>query len=152
MPTRSLAVIACILATAGCGSRPAAHADGHDDYHPDVRAVAKLRTATTTAGQPIRFPAPVEMIALEVTIPPGAETGWHRHPQPGFAYVLSGRLRVELADGTAHDYGAGDAFAEVIDLAHNGRALGPEPVRLIAWFAAAPGAAPTIKEPAPPRR
>lgn len=119
---------------------------GESHYHPAVSAVTKLRTATTSAGQPIAFPAPVEMVALDVTIPVGAETGWHRHPHPGFAYVISGEIEVGTACGVSRRYRAGDAFAEVVDMPHNGRTIGGVPVHLMAWFSAEPGAPVTIKE------
>lgn len=149
-PRSSLPVLAIAILLAGCGARPAAEGSQPEAYHPSVTANLRLRTAVTAAGQPIVFPAPVEMAALDVSIPAGAETGWHHHPQPGFAYVISGELEVATADGAVHRYKAGDAFAEVVGLAHNGRALGAQPVHLIAWFSAAPGAPLTVKEPAAP--
>lgn len=147
---RAAAAAGLLLFITGCAEREAvkpAGPDGHAEYLPAVTATPLVRTATTAAGQPIVFPAPVEMVALDVTIPAGAETGWHRHPHPGFAYVLSGDLVVDAADGSSHRYRAGDAFTEVVGLAHNGRAVGTAAVRLIVWFSAAPGAPVTVKEP-----
>ena len=78
-------------------ARPEVHPETTEahGYLPAISAVTRLRTTQTGDGQPICFPEPVEMTALEVVIPAGAETGWHRHPAPGFAYVLSGELVVE---------------------------------------------------------
>ena len=147
--------MALVVAMAGCASRPTGPALTSDapEYSPVVKARVLLRTANSGDGKPLAFPAPVEMVALDVTIPAGGETGWHHHPAPGFAYILSGELVVDAADGSSRRFHAGEAFAEVVGLAHNGRAVGSEPVHLIAWFSAAPGAPVTVKEPGgvPPR-
>lgn len=137
-----------LLCLGGC-ARPQVSTepvDGHG-YLPAISAITRLRTTQTGDGQALRFPDPVEMTALEVVIPAGAETGWHRHPAPGFAYVFSGELVVETTSGPPRHYRPGEAFAEVVGVAHNGRAVGREPVRLIAWFSAVPGTPVPVKEP-----
>lgn len=50
-----------------------------------------------------------------------SETGWHLHPAPSFAFVLEGALAVQLKDGQIKKLKAGEAFAEVVDVLHNGR-------------------------------
>jgi quercetin dioxygenase-like cupin family protein len=72
--------------------------------------------------------------ALEVEIAPGKETGWHKHPVPGYAYVLSGILTIEMEDGQHFQFEAGKALVEVIHTPHNGKNLGTEPVRLVVFF------------------
>lgn len=108
-----------------------------DAYSRSVVARQILKTSTTSSGAPLSFPGPSgEVAGIDVTIPAGGSTGWHLHDRSGFAYVLSGTLRVKLSDSTSRTYKAGDAFAEVVGLAHEGTALGAEPVHLIAFFTA----------------
>lgn len=111
----------------------ALHAQPEEGYLPQVRATPLLRTETTAAGQPIVYPKTnhPEVRALMVTIPPGAETGWHKHPYPCYAYLLSGELTVELKGGKSNRYKAGDAVVETVNLLHNGKNTGSEPVKLV---------------------
>lgn len=110
-------------------------------YSRSVVAKSILRTATTSSGAKLDFPKSDsgEVAGLEVTIPAGQGTGWHKHGHSGFAYVLSGHLQVVLQDSTRKDFGPGEAFAEVVGLAHDGRAIGKEDVRLVAFFLADKG-------------
>lgn len=115
-------------------------AAGEESYSRTVVAKPLLRTARTSAGTPLSFPAAGgEVAGLEVTIPAGTSTGWHLHRHSGFAYVVSGQLRVRLSDSTSHVYKPGEAFAEVVDQLHEGTALGKDDVRLIAFFLADSG-------------
>ena len=102
-------------------------------YLPAVRATPILKTTTTAAGQPIVYPKTEnpEVTALLVEIPPGAETGWHRHPFPCYGYILSGALTVEVEGGKTASYKAGDAIVESVGLLHNGKNTGTEPVKLV---------------------
>jgi quercetin dioxygenase-like cupin family protein len=106
------------------------------DYVGAVKADRILVTSTAGNGQPHRYlrtDSP-EVTALTVVIPPGAETGWHLHSVPVYAYVLSGTLVVELADGTAMTFRQGEAIVEVQNLAHNGKNRGNDDVRLAAFY------------------
>jgi quercetin dioxygenase-like cupin family protein len=82
---------------------------------------------------------------LEVEIPPGKETGWHKHPMPGYAYVLSGTLTIAIEDGQHFQFEAGKAFVEVIHTLHNGKNLGTEPVKLVVFFPGEAGRPFTIR-------
>ena len=127
-----------------------------EEYAAGVASRVLLRTDTTFAGQAIHYPDTVdpEVTALEVVIPPGGETGWHTHPFPGYAYVLSGELTVELEDGSLHRFQAGQAIAESVDKLHNGMNRGKDPVKLIAFFTGGKGRAFTRKarKPAAPAK
>lgn len=72
---------------------------------------------------------------LLVELPPGAETGWHTHPMPCCAYILSGQITVEVRDrkghSTKHTYRAGQAIAETVNTLHNGKNTGKTPVRIL---------------------
>jgi quercetin dioxygenase-like cupin family protein len=105
-----------------------------------VRAVEVLRTTRTWAHSPIEFPRGLtEVVGLSVEIAPGGETGWHSHPVPSFAYVVAGTIELTLASGAVKRFRSGEAFAEVIDVMHNGRNVGPERVKLIVFYASTRG-------------
>ncbi len=107
------------------------------DYNQDVTVTKLLRTSTNSIGQPIAYPhdAPAEASVLIVDIPPGKQTGWHKHPVPLFGYVLSGTITVHLADGKKNVFKQGEAFAESVNTLHNGINEGTEPVKLLIFVA-----------------
>ena len=88
------------------------------DYNSDVTVTKLLRTSTNTAGQTIVYPKEhaAEVSILTVEIPPGKQTGWHKHPVPIFGYVMSGTLTVQFADGTKKIFHPGDALAEAVNV------------------------------------
>jgi quercetin dioxygenase-like cupin family protein len=69
-----------------------------------------------------------------VTIPPGKETGWHKHLFPVFAFVENGTLNVEMEDGKKVKFIKGSSFAEVINTYHDGKNEGKEDLVLIAFY------------------
>ncbi len=87
-----------------------------------------------------------EMTSLHIDIAPGAETGWHLHPVPSFAYVLQGQLEIQLKDGKVKRVKAGDAFAEVVNTLHNGRNVGHDTVKLVVFYVGEVGQTLTIKQ------
>jgi len=105
-------------------------------YSQDVILSSILKTDTTSIGQKIIFPQNNnnEISIIKVTIPPGKSTGWHKHSNPVFAYVISGTLTVELEGDKKLTFSANTSFAEVINTYHNGTNLGKEEVVLIAFF------------------
>jgi quercetin dioxygenase-like cupin family protein len=102
-------------------------------YAGKIQVTPLLKTSVTSSGDPVAYlnTEQPEVTAVEVVIPPGAETGWHRHPVPCYAYILAGSLEVELEGGRKHELKAGQALVETVHIAHNGRNLGAEPVRLV---------------------
>jgi quercetin dioxygenase-like cupin family protein len=87
-----------------------------------VQSKILMRTQTSWDGKPLVFKeGPGEVSALYVEIAPGAQTGWHQHPVPNFAYMLEGELEISLKDGRINRVKAGDALAEVVQVLHNGR-------------------------------
>jgi quercetin dioxygenase-like cupin family protein len=81
-----------------------------------------------------------------VAIEQDGSTGWHQHPVPSFAVVLEGTLQVTLRDGSSRRFGAGEAFAEVVNTSHNGRNAGAAPVKLLMVYAGATGTPLTHKD------
>src|SRR6266850_4885068 len=101
---------------------------------PEVGMV--LSTGSTVTGEPIRYPtgAPAQITAVEITLQPGQQTGWHIHPVPVFGYILEGELTVDYGAKGERTYLKGDGFAEAMNEAHNGRNTGPHPVKILAVF------------------
>lgn len=121
------------------------------DYSSGVTAKVLTKTTVTGNGQKISYPQTekAEVTAMTVELAPGAETGWHKHPVPVYAYVVSGNLTVELEDHKQLAFKAGDAIIEVVNTLHNGRNSGSEPVRLAVFYLGAEGVPNVIKpEPA----
>jgi quercetin dioxygenase-like cupin family protein len=105
-------------------------------YNTDILIQNLLKTDSTSIGQKILYPntGKAEITMLKVTIPPGKETGFHKHTIPVFAYVLSGKLSVELENGKTMEFGKDSSFAEVINTIHNGKNKGNEDVVLIVTY------------------
>lgn len=121
------------------------------DYSSGVTAKVLKKTSVTGNGQKIAYPLTdrAEVTAMTVDLAPGAETGWHKHPVPVYAYVISGNLSVELEDGKQLSFGAGEAVVEVVNALHNGRNRGTEPVKLAVFYLGVEGMPNVIKpEPA----
>jgi len=101
-------------------------------------------------SKPIVYPTGcAEVTAVHVILPPGAQTGWHKHPVPCFAYILEGELDVQLASGETKTLKAGEAYAESVDVMHNGVNKGDAPVKLIMFAAGTCGQPYAVKPPAP---
>lgn len=118
-------------------------------YTRAVRTTPLLCTNTDVAGTPLAYPTggEAEVTGVLVELPPGAETGWHKHTVPCFAYILGGEIAVTQKDGPTRTFRAGDAFAELVNIEHNGRTLGTEPVRLVFFAAGVKGRPFTQKSP-----
>jgi quercetin dioxygenase-like cupin family protein len=98
-------------------------------------------------GKPIVYPGgQAEVTALLVEVAPGAQTGWHCHLVPSFAYLLEGTLELALDDGRTKRLQAGDALAEVVSRLHNGRNVGSTPVKLVVFYTGAAGLPLSVKQ------
>ncbi len=105
-------------------------------YNAGVQSKTVLQTTQDVVGQNIAYPKVEhpEVTGLEVRIPSGQETGWHTHSMPGYAYVISGTVTLEYEKGITRQFKPGDAFAEVVNVSHNGRNNSQEDVALIVFF------------------
>jgi quercetin dioxygenase-like cupin family protein len=83
---------------------------------------------------------------LLIEIAPGAQTGWHRHLVPNFAYMLEGTLELVLDDGRMKRLNAGDALSEVVNRSHNGRNVGSSPAKLVVFYTGAVGTPLSVKD------
>lgn len=112
-----------------------------------VKITPVLKTENSWDGSPVIYPkGQAEITGMLVEIAPGSETGWHLHPAPSFAFVLEGELAVQLKDGQVKKLNAGEAFAEVVNVLHNGRNIGAVPVKLVVFYAGVVGQKISVKE------
>lgn len=128
---------ACFLAltTLLFALRSSGVASSEDAYAPAVKIKTLFKTSVNEFGQPLAYPKTEkpEATMLYVELPPGAETGWHVHPIQGYGYVISGTLTVTTKRKTV-EVRAGQGFAETTNVAHDGKNLGKEPVKLVVVF------------------
>jgi quercetin dioxygenase-like cupin family protein len=127
----------------------APHLAAAGDYASGVEASLILKTTTTTGHYPAKYlnTDNPEITVMKVEIEPGAETGWHSHPVPLYAYVLEGNLTVEVKGGKTYQFAAGDAIVEFVNVPHNGKNLGTVPVVLVAFYTGAIGMPNTVVVP-----
>lgn len=126
---------------------PMAWASDSSPVPPPALPIVKvlLQSSVTGDGQPLVYPTGTPRITSRlVEIPPGAETGRHRHPVPLFAYILEGELIVKADDQPPRHFKAGDAFMETAAW-HTGRNESDKPVRLLSVYAGAEGVPLSIK-------
>jgi len=128
-------------------------ATGHEPegYSHQIQVTPILKTSVTASGEKIAYPKTnsPQVTAVKVVIPPGAETGWHEHPYPCYAYILSGTLTVEIRGQKPRVLHPGDALVETVNTLHNGTNKGREPVRLVMFVTGETGKPFTIRMPAP---
>lgn len=95
--------------------------------------------ARTVIGQPLAYPEGKPALkAFRITVPPGQATILHEHEAAIFAYVLSGTLEVDYGSKGRRRFRAGDGFLEAVRWCHAGRAVGAEPVVLLALYLGSP--------------
>jgi quercetin dioxygenase-like cupin family protein len=119
---------------------PGKRAGAEDVGYP---LVPLLSTGTTVLGEPLHYPAsgPAHVTAAIVTLAPGAKTILHRHGVPLFAYILEGELTVDYGVRGKRTYRQGEALMEAMDVSHYGLDTGAQPVRILAVYLGAEGAA-----------
>jgi quercetin dioxygenase-like cupin family protein len=104
-------------------------------------------TSTNYAGQALAYPdsGKPEVTALVVHLPPGASTGWHKHPVPVYAYMLDGELTVRTENGIEKRFVKGEAIIEVMNLLHNGTNTGKGNASLVVFYTGIAGMPNVIK-------
>jgi len=144
MAWKMIATAAAALA-AGCSTQPAAPADNQAAATPAPAPApsnpVQTRYDHTITGQPLRPPpTPFQLLVTQVTYPPNHVIACHKHSWPRYVYVQSGHLRVTTYNPLAvHNFTAGQVVVEAIDQWHEGRVMGPEPLRLVAMEQVPPG-------------
>lgn len=102
-----------------------------------------LSSGVTVLGEVVHYPTtgPAKVTVSIVTIAPGAETVFHRHPAPLVAYILEGEMSVDYGAKGIKNYRKGDALIEAMDVAHRGMNAGPDLVKILAVYLGADGTA-----------
>jgi quercetin dioxygenase-like cupin family protein len=90
-----------------------------------------------------------QVIVQQVTVDPGAQTGWHSHHGPVVVVVAAGTMTLYQADDptcTGEEYTAGEVFVDPGQgNVHNARNEGTDGVVLYAtYFDVPPGAGPAL--------
>lgn len=117
------------------------------DAANDIKVTPLAKETASWDGRPIIYPqGQAEMTALLIEIGPGAETGWHCHLVPNFAYMLEGTLEVTLDDGRVKLLKGGDVLSEVVNRPHNGRNLGSSPAKLVVFYTGVVGTPLSVKD------
>lgn len=146
-----------VLQMSGVGPRTYVYLKPEEDprtQHPaaaleatGVKVTPLAKETSSWDGKPIVYPqGKPEMTALLVEIAPGAQTGWHHHLVPNFAYMLEGTLELTLDDGRVKLLKAGEELPEVVNRPHNGRNVGSAPAKLIVFYAGTVGTPLSIEE------
>jgi quercetin dioxygenase-like cupin family protein len=93
----------------------------------------------------------IDYITREITIQPGGSTGWHYHDGRVFGVVREGTLTRTMSDCTDVVSPEGSAVIEDSgsDHVHDGRNLGPVPVKLWVDYIEPAGAPPSVDVPDP---
>ena len=76
-----------------------------------------------------------------VTLAPGGKTITHKHGVPLFAYIQEGEITVDYGEHGRRTYRQGQAFMEAMAVSHFGANTGSQPMRLLAVYMGAEGAA-----------
>ena len=91
-----------------------------------------LETSSTIIDQEIEYPSGKPYVSSSiVTIPVGAETGFHIHEYPMYAFILEGEITVDYGEKGIKTYVEGDSFVEAINYEHNGKNIGQEPAKIL---------------------
>ena len=104
--TRSLLVVVFLLSAAGI-----AWAHLHEDGER-VKVLATQEIQEKLDGQQ------ANVTVVEVTIQPGQAGLPHRHPGPGFVYVLEGTYELGIDEDPTRVYKAGETFYEPTGCLH----------------------------------
>ncbi len=75
-----------------------------------------------------------EVSSSIITLPPGAQTGWHLHEAPMYAYILEGTLEVTYTVNGVEKtnvYKKGEAIMEGLNTPHNGVNNTDSPVKVL---------------------
>jgi quercetin dioxygenase-like cupin family protein len=158
----ALAAAAMLATAAWTLGRPSSVSADHGLPHGTILARGSFAEATdikikSTLGGEFRVmnvKDSAQVIVQNVTIDPGAQTGWHSHHGPVVVVVAAGTMTLYQADDpscTAETYETGEAFVDPGQgHVHNARNEGSLGVILYAtYFDVPPGAGPALPAPNP---
>ena len=109
----------------------------------------KIKSTLGGVGRIMNVKDSADVIVQNVTIAPGAQTGWHSHHGPVIVVVAAGTMTLYQADDpscTGETYTVGEAFVDPGQgNVHNARNEGSVGVQLLAtYFDVPPGVGPGI--------
>lgn len=144
--TIGIALVAGVMLTLGACST--------GDLPPVSSTVLLDKAATTVLGDGFSYPGAdnPEVTSSIVRLEPGAETGWHLHEAPMYAYILEGTLQVTYdVNGTmvTKTYAEGDAILEGLDTPHIGKNLTNRQVAILVVNMGSPDLANSVSLDAP---
>ena len=86
-------------------------------------------------GHEIRTSLPFAAEAVVVELPAGLDQDWHGAPDRQLVVVLSGRLEVEVGDGSRRQWGPGEAFLADEPLGNQDKATGGQVLDMLLQLA-----------------
>jgi quercetin dioxygenase-like cupin family protein len=133
-----------------CGLLPAVASCSNSTPGEISSEVLLDKAAKTILEEAFNYPVTdnPEVSSSIITLPPGAQTGWHLHEAPMYAYVLEGTLEVTYKlDGTekTNVYKKGEAIMEGLDTPHNGVNNTDKPVKVLVVNFGSPDLANSVK-------
>lgn len=132
--TRALLAVASLLGfTAAVAQDSAARIAREESII--AKAILMEQPSKTIIGQDYQYLPGTPLIApFLIEIPAGQKTSIHYHQVPFLAYILSGQIETDYGSKGKKVTSAGGLFVEAINWCHFGRALGSEPVRILAIY------------------
>ena len=120
--------------------------DGHGAEKLGVTIQELVNSSKEWDGQSLpSYPVgQAEIKVLRIKIPSGVTLPWHYHPVINAAVILKGRLELYSKDGMTKAFGPGEALIEVVNTVHAGKAVGPDDVDLVVFYAGSKGKSTTV--------
>ena len=138
-------VFALIMALSLCEN--GVHADdGHGAQSLGVKIEELVKSTHEWNGQLLpSYPSgQPEIKVLRIKIPAGITLPWHYHPAINAAVILEGHLQLFARSGVTKIFGPGEALVEVVHTVHAGKAIGPDDVEIIVFYAGRKGSPTTV--------
>src|SRR5262245_25236692 len=119
-------LLALAIAAGAVGGMTLAHHEEHGKGN--VKVLSQKEIAEKVDGKKSKA------TMVEVTLGPGESDAPHRHPGPGFGYVLEGEYEWAIDDNPAKVLKAGDTFYEPTRCLHRvSKNPGNVKTRILAW-------------------
>ncbi|MFN2268508.1 MAG: cupin domain-containing protein [Desulfonatronovibrio sp.] len=106
-----------------------------DDLDPNVQVLARTNHTWDEQLLPQYPQGQPEVTILEITIPAGAKLPLHMHPVINAGVLIQGELTVTTEHNEVLVLKAGEAIVEVVNKWHYGQNHGPEPAKIIVFYA-----------------
>ena len=143
---RRAALTLVMLLALPLGAREIRADDGHGAEKLGVTIQELVNSSKEWDGQSLpSYPVgQAEIKVLRIKIPSGVTLPWHYHPVINAAVILKGRLELYSKAGMTKAFGPGEALIEVVNTVHAGKAVGPDDVDLVVFYAGSKGKSTTV--------